>query len=675
MAEINISKVKREHLSRKAFLYVRQSTLRQVYENSESTKRQYALREKLISMGWDEEMIEVIDSDLGQSGADAEARHGFQYLVSEVSLGRAGIIAGIEVSRLSRSSSDWYRLMQIAALSDALIMDEDGVYNVNDFNDRLLLGLKGTLSEAELHYLRARMRGGLINKAKRGELKRAIPIGYVYDENDQICKDPDAQVQESISLFFNTFTRIGSANGLVREYADQGYLFPRRDHNHRGFRLGEISWGKMTSTTALQLLKNPMYAGIYTFGKKQTQHTINGRKNVEVQREQYHAWLPDSHPPYISESQYDENNRQLSKNSHPTRNADHSGAVREGAALLQGIALCGKCGRKMTVRYSNAKLSTQPIYVCDHERRHLGGAPCQFISGGNIDLTIESLLLDTINPMTMDAAISIQQQMVERKEEIFRMYSQQMERARYEMNLAKRRYLLVDPDNRLVAADLESDWNQKVVTFETAKAAYEQKCEMEIRMVDDEMKLSLSQLVSDFPKIWKDPRTSNREKKRIAQHIIEDVTINAGDTEIALGIRFKSGATKIITIPKVKRNLNWIKAENEAVEEIARLVQSGFTYQNIAGILNEKGILFGFRGDPFTPQRVGYLVQRFKLPTRTDIIKSDVDGWLTAKEKMAELGIDKHRLYRMRTSGKLVHKKCSYHGLAYLYRPESATTM
>jgi len=255
------------------------------------------------------------------------------------------------------------------------------------------------------------------------------------------------------------------------------------------------------------------------------------------------------------------------------------------------------------------------------------------------------------------------------------MYIQQMERARYEMNLAKRRYLLVDPDNRLVAADLESDWNQKVVTFETAKTAYEQKCEMEIRMVDDEMKLSLSQLVSDFPKIWKDPRTSNREKKRIAQHIIEDVTINAGDTEIVLGIRFKSGATKIIAIPKVKRNLNWIKAENEAVEEIARLIQSGFTYQNIACILNEKGILFGYRGDPFTPQRVVDLVRRFKLPTRTDIIKSDEDGWLTAKEKMAELGIDKHRLYRMRTSGKLVYKKCSYHGLAYLYKPESSTTM
>jgi DNA invertase Pin-like site-specific DNA recombinase len=357
MAESSISKVKREHLSRKAFLYVRQSTLVQVYKNTESTIRQYSLKEKLIAMGWDESMIEVIDCDLGQSGADAEGRNGFQYLVSEVSLGRAGIIAGIEVSRLSRSSSDWYRLMQIAALSDALIMDEDGVYNVNDFNDRLLLGLKGTLSEAELHYLRARMRGGLLNKAKRGELKRAIPIGFAYDEDDRICKDPDVQVQESISLFFSTFSRVGSASGLVREYGTQGYLFPFRDQNHRGFKPGEIIWRLMNSITAIHMLKNPMYAGIYTFGGKQVQHSVAGRRNVEVPRDQYHAWLPNSHPAYISEAQFDENNRQLSMNMRPRLSENHSGAVREGSALLQGIALCGKCGRKMTLRYSNSKLS------------------------------------------------------------------------------------------------------------------------------------------------------------------------------------------------------------------------------------------------------------------------------------------------------------------------------
>jgi len=672
MAELSISKVKKEHLSRKAFLYVRQSTLVQVYKNTESTMRQYSLKEKLIAMGWDENMIEVIDCDLGQSGAASEGRDGFQYLVSEVSLGRAGIVAGIEVSRLSRSSTDWYRLMQIAALSDTLIMDEDGIYNVNDFNDRLLLGLKGTLSEAELHYLRARMRGGLLNKAKRGELKRAIPIGYAYNEDDRICKDPDAQVQESIAQFFNTFSRVGSANGLVREYASRGYLFPYRDHNHRGFKSGEITWRRLNSSTVMNMLKNPMYAGIYTFGGKQVQHSVAGRRNVEVPRDQYHAWLPNSHPAYISEAQFDENNRQLSMNARPRSDENHGGAVREGNALLQGIALCGKCGRNMTLRYSNSKQSNQPIYICDDERRHNGGDACQYISGGNIDLAIEEILLETINPLTIDAAISIQREMSERKEEIFRIYSQQMERARYDMNLAKRRYLLVDPDNRLVAAELERDWNQKVVSFESAKIAYEQKCEMEIRMVDDEMKISLSQLVTDFPKIWNDPRTSSREKKRIARHIIEDVTITARTTEIDLGIRFKGGATKIVTIPRVKRSMTLIRAEIEAASEIETLVKSGLTYSDIATLLNEKGLIFGLHGEPFTARRVSGFVERFNFTTRTDIVKTNEEGWLTAKDKIAELGIDKSTLYRMRKSGKVVFKECSYHGRAFLYKPETA---
>jgi DNA invertase Pin-like site-specific DNA recombinase len=668
MTEPTLGKVKREHLSRRAYLYLRQSTPRQVIENAESTKRQYALKERLVSMGWDEGMVEVIDSDLGQSGSESEGRRGFQHLVSEVSLGRAGIIVGIEVSRLSRSNSDWVRLLQIAALSDTLIMDEDGIYNVNDFNDRLLLGLKGTLSEAELHYLKARMRGGLLNKARRGDLKRGIPIGYIYDEDGQIGKDPDAQVQDAITMFFNTFTRVGSACGLVREYGKQGILFPRRQH--RGFRLGELSWERMTLSTALQALKNPMYAGIYTFGKLQVQHSISGRKRVEVPKGQYHAWLPNSHPAYISEAQFDENTRQLDKNARPNPGIGHGGAVREGSALLQGIALCGKCGRRMTVRYNHSSRSNQPQYICDHDRREHGGEACQFVTGGNIDLTIESLLLETINPLTIDAAVSIQREMAERKEEIHRMYSQQMERARYEMDLAKRRYLLVDPDNRLVAADLERDWNQKVISFESAKAAYEQKREAEIRAVDDEMKLSLSQLISDFPIIWNDPRTSNREKKRIAQHIIEDVTITAGKSVITLGIRFKGGTTKIIEIPKVKRNLNLVNAENEAASEIKALIPQGFTYSEIADMLNEKGLKDGLQGKPFVSRRVSDLVRRYELPTRTDIVMSNGEGWLTAKEKMAELGIDKSSLYRMRKSGKLTCKKCTNHGPAYLYQPE-----
>jgi len=668
MAELLVSKVKREHLLRKAFLYVRQSTLYQVKNNTESSLRQYGLKEKLVAMGWEERMIEVIDCDLGQSGLYSEGRNGFQYLVSEVSLGRAGIIAGIEVSRLSRSSSDWNRLLQIAALSDALIMDEDGLYNVNDFNDRLLLGLKGTLSEAELHYLRARMRGGLLSKAERGELRKAIPIGYVYSEDKLVIKDPNAQVQEAIMMLFSCFARVGSAAKLVREYGSQGIHFPCRQH--KGFKVGEVTWGKMTLSTALRTLKNPMYAGIYTFGISQVQHSVSGRKKVEVPREQYHAWLPNSHPAYISEAQFDENNRQLKKNAPPRSDREHGGAVREGSALLQGIALCGKCGRMMSLRYSVARPIPQPFYRCDHNFRAYGEAVCQHVAGGNIDLTIEELLLETINPLTMDAAISIQREMAQRKNEILGYYGKQVEQARYEMDLAKRRYLQVDPDNRLVAAELEFDWNQKVLAHESAKTAYDQQCEKEVRAVDDEMKLSLTQLISNFPNIWNDARTSSREKKRIARLILEDVTITADTSKIVLGIQFKEGATKVIEIPKVKKSLNLLRAEKEAVTEIEALLPSNLTYGEIAETLNGKGLLYGSKGNPFNVNSISSLVKRYGLPSRAAIAKSNEDGWLTAKEKMAELGINKAKLYRMRTSGKLVFKKCNYHGQAYLYKPE-----
>ena len=621
-------------------------------------------------MGWDERMIEVIDSDLGQSGSDSEERHGFQHLVSEVSLGRAGIIAGIEVSRLSRNSTDWSRLLQIAALSDSLIMDEDGVYNVNDFNDRLLLGLKGTLFEAELHYLKARMRGGLLNKAKRGELRRPIPVGYVYDENGQIRKDPDSQVQESIMLLFNTFVRAGSAGNLVREYERQGFLFPRRQHG--GVKYSEpMLWERMTKALALRVLNNPMYAGIYAYGKTQVQYSVGGRKAVIVPKEQYHAWLPNSHPAYISETQFDENNRQLDKNSRPKRVAEHGGAVREGSALLQGIALCGKCGRKMSIRYTSARSRTQPFYICNESYKSYGEAVCQNVRGRNIDPVIETLLLETINPLTTDAAISIQREMTERKTEILRLYSQQLERARYDMDLAKRRYLHVDPENRLVAAELEYDWNQRVIAFESAKAAFEQKSDMEIRAVDDGMKLSLAQLVSDFPKIWNDPCTSYREKKRIARLVLEDVTITSETSKIVLGIRFKSGSTKVLEVPNIKRDLHLVNMEEEAASVIKMFLcpEQMITYNEIAVILNERGFRSGPKGKLFDKVSVSSLIQRYGLPKRTDIVMNNKEGWLTAKEKMAELGIGKSKLYRMRISGELVFSRCSHHGAAYLYKP------
>ena len=380
--------------------------------------------------------------------------------------------------------------------------------------------------------------------------------------------------------------------------------------------------------------------------------------------------MPNSHPAYISEFNFEENQNQLAKNARPKTNENHSGAVREGASLLQGIVICGFCGKMMSVRYTKSKSISQPVYYCDQDMLDHGKEVCQRAPGGNIDRCIEKLLLQVINPMTMEAATAIQQEMVERKEEVARLYGQQMERARYEMDLAKRRYLRVDPDNRLVAAELERDWNQKVGEYETAKIAYEQKCDARIRAVDNELKVALEELVSDFPKIWMDPQTSNREKKRIIRLVLDDVTITADSSKVILGVRFKGGATKIIEIPNSSRNLSLVEMEQDAVSIIKSLLTLGKTYTEIAKAINEKGIT-GFYGKPFNRATVDMLVQKYDLASIRD--DAQPTGWLTSKEKMAELGVGRQKLRKMHNAGQLVYTISTVKGWSYLYEPEKQT--
>lgn len=308
-------KITSRHLAKMAYLYIRQSTLRQVQENTESTLRQYALRDKLVSLGWDRDDIEVIDCDLGRSGKAADNREGFQQLVSCVANGQAGAVACIEASRLSRCSGDWGRLVEYCAMTDTLLIDVDGIYNPNDFNDRLLLGLKGTMSEAELHFLQERMRGGLLNKAKRGELKKPLPIGYLYDECDRIVKDSDMQVREAIALFFRTFRIVGTAHGMAGYYKKKGYLFPRRVH--KGYRKGELIWTELVNSRILDTLHNPVYAGIYHYGEKQTVWTKDGKRIRPMPKEDWHVFIKDHHEGYISYEDFEMNERILEENAHP----------------------------------------------------------------------------------------------------------------------------------------------------------------------------------------------------------------------------------------------------------------------------------------------------------------------------------------------------------------------
>ena len=395
-------KVTASHLSREAYLYVRQSSLRQVFEHAESTRRQYALRERAVALGWPTERITVIDTDLGLSGADAD-RVGFKRLVADVGMGRAGIVLGLEVSRLARNSTDWHRLLEICALSETLILDEDGVYDPGDFNDRLLLGLKGTMSEAELHMMRARLRGGLLNQARRGELKLPLPVGLLYDPLDQVVLDPDAQVQHSLRLLFDTFTRTGSACATVKHFREQKLRFPHRPPG--GSHRGELHWKPLKFSRVLQVLHNPRYAGAFAFGRTRSRRRPGGGVvSKRLAREEWTVLILDAHPGYISWKRFDENERQL-RNNAQSYDAKRRSPPREGPALLQGLATCGVCGRHMTVRYHTRSGRQVPDYVCDREGIETASAKCQSIAGAGIDRAVGELLVELMTPLTLDVAL------------------------------------------------------------------------------------------------------------------------------------------------------------------------------------------------------------------------------------------------------------------------------
>jgi DNA invertase Pin-like site-specific DNA recombinase len=400
-------KVSADHLRRDAFLYIRQSSLRQVFENTESSKRQYALRDRAASLGWPVERIHTIDSDLGISGANAENRDGFQHLVSEVALGHAGIVLGLEVSRLARNNADWHRLLELAALTCTLILDEDGVYDPSNFNDRLLLGLKGTMSEAELHVIKARLLGGQRNKARRGELEMQLPIGLVYNATGAVVLDPDQQIQQSVRLLFDTFREIGSATAVVRRFSREGVRFPRRIR--RGIGKGDVVWGVIEHCRVIQILHNPRYAGAYAYGRTRGVRTadLKGTTARKVARENWQVLIRDAHPGYISWEEFERNEQTLRDNVAGWSPTGRGRMPREGNALLQGRLICGRCGARMRVRYQKQRSTIAPYYVCTEELVRRAGNTCQSIRGRDIDAAIGALLLEAVAPAALEVAMAV----------------------------------------------------------------------------------------------------------------------------------------------------------------------------------------------------------------------------------------------------------------------------
>lgn len=604
-------KVKEHHLQRNAYLYVRQSTLRQVVENTESTRRQYALEQRAVALGWPAERIIVIDSDLGQSGASAVDRAGFQRLVAEVGMGQAGLVLGLEVSRLARNSTDWHRLLEICALTDTLLLDEDGVYDPNLVNDRLLLGLKGTLSEAELFTLRARLRGGIWNKAQRGELALPLPVGLVYDAADRVTLDPDQQVQQSLQLLFETFRRTGSAFATVKAYRKAGWRFPQRSRS--GPHKGELTWVPLKHYRVLQVLHNPRYAGAFVYRQHQSRKTVEDKSRIRrLAPDQWVIVLRQAHPGYIGWEEFEENQRRLRESAQVSKAARRS-RPREGPALLQGIVVCGRCGDRMTVRYHERRDGLRPDYVCQRYGIQYAKSTCQVIPGHSVDEMVGAALVTAVTPVALEVALAVQQQLQAQLEAADRLRWAQVERARYEAELAQRRYLSVDPANRLVTATLEADWNRKLQGLAEAQEEYQRRRQADRAALSDEQRAKIFALASDFPQLWRDPRTPHRERKRMLRLLIEDVTLIKAE-QITAHIRFKGGVAQTVTRPIPPQHWEKYVTPPETIAEIDRLL-GDHTYSEIAAILDERGLKSG-TGQSLTPDMISHLRYEHSLKSR-----------------------------------------------------------
>jgi DNA invertase Pin-like site-specific DNA recombinase/DNA-binding transcriptional regulator YiaG len=633
MSEQAAAKVTGAHLARSAYLYVRQSTLRQVLTNTESATRQYALRRKAIALGWQAEAIVTIDTDQGQSGASAADREGFQRLVAEVSMGRAGIVLGLEVSRLARNNADWHRLLEICAMSATLICDEDGLYDPTDFNDRLLLGLKGTMSEAELHFIRARLVGGQRSKARRGELRMGLPVGLVYDPAGKVVLDPDIGVQQAIRHVFSLFARTGSARAVVQQFNADGGRFPVRVRT--GARKGELAWTPLQHWRVLRTLHNPRYAGAFAYGRRRERLGAGGKKTFDtLPREQWLALIRDAHPGYISWDTYETNQKLLLANATAHGQDRAAGPAREGTALLQGLAICGRCGRRMTVRYHTRCGVEVPDYQCMNRCIQDGGQRCQNVPGAVVDEAIASLLLEALTPHALEVALAVQAELDTRVAEADALRRQAVERARHRADLARRRYLAVDPHNRLVADSLEADWNDALRALQTAREDYENASAAAAAAPTDELKDRIRALATDFPTLWANPNTAQRDRKRMVRLLIDDVTLHKTD-RIHLHVRFRGGQTTSLVAAIPPKAWQLRQTHPDTLAALDRLLDT-HTDAQTANALNAAGHRSG-EGKPFTARIVLEARRSNHLPSHAERLRAK--GLLTKTELAAQLDV------------------------------------
>lgn len=639
-----MTKITEQHRQKPAYIYVRQSTMGQVRHHQESTERQYALHNRALELGWPEDAIRTLDRDLGRSGAQMAGREDFKILVADVSMGQVGAVFALEASRLARSNLDWQRLLELCAFTHTLVVDEDGCYDPGDFNDGLLLGLKGTMAQAELHFLRARLQGGKLNKAKRGELRFPLPVGFCHDEQGQIVLDPNEEVRGAVELVFGLFQQTGSALGVTQWFARQKLRFPKRAYG--GAWNGQIIWGHLSHSRVLGILKNPSYAGVYVFGRYQYQKEINATGEIRTKMRQvgmpdWRVHLAAHHEGYIAWDEFIRNQQQLAKNRTNGEKMMLSGAAREGLALLQGLLLCGSCGHKLTVRYTgNGGL--YPLYVCDGRRRDGSGTKsCMSIRCDLLDAAISEQVLNVLQPEALELALQALQRLEERDAATMHQWQMDLQRMEYEAALAERRYQEVDPANRLVARTLEQRWNQALSQLEELRKRYAEIERDDARVATPAQKARVMALAKDFPRLWRAPSTSARDRKRMLRLLIRDITVErrAAARQVILHIRWQGGSCANVQVdlpPAMADRLRYPPAVCERVKTLAKQ----FTDDEIAEHLNHAGQRSA-NGKPFNASKIKWIRYRYRIPA----VESKQSGEMTVAQLAERIGVSQEVVY------------------------------
>jgi DNA invertase Pin-like site-specific DNA recombinase len=605
------TKITTAHLRRKAYVYVRQSTMMQTIRNPESTDRQYGLLGRAVKLGWPQ--IVVLDEDLGLTSSGVVYRSGFDRMAAEVGLGRVGIVLALEVSRLARNNADWYRLLDLCGITDTLIGDNDGLYHPNNFNDRLVLGLKGTMSEAELHILRERLDGGIRNKAARGELRRGLPVGFVWGDADgEVCFDPDEAVTSAVHVVFERFAEMGSARQVWLWFRSEGLMFPTRANMR-----ASIRWGTPTYTQMHNVLTNPAYAGAYVYGKTRRERYVDESGSVKkrmrhLSRPEWGVMLTDHHEGFIDWTTYEKNQQRLAKNTRPRRH-EAGGAVRAGAALLQGLATCGQCGRKLRVYYQG-KNST-PGYHCPGHTLTNGRAHyCMRVGGCRIDDAVAKAFLDAIAPAGIEAALEAEASIEADHDAALKQWRLQVERARYEAERAERQFKAVEPENRLVARGLETEWEKRLRDLANAEAELARREQQRPQALSIEQRETIAALGDDLERVWSATTTSDRDRKELLNTLLEEViiTVERAEDKAHLTLRWRGGQIDEIDVDLRRCRQAPNRTDEDTIDLVRRLARH-YNDATIAGILNRQERRTS-RGLRFTVNRVNNLRQHWNIP-------------------------------------------------------------